>query len=61
VCLLGQLAEAELGRGEDFSRGRGRDQTFACSHALGASNSGRSGGIVPVFATYASSWAVKVD
>jgi hypothetical protein len=28
ACLLGQLAEVELGRGGDFFRGRGRDHTL---------------------------------
>jgi hypothetical protein len=34
VSLLEQLAEAGLGRGEDFSRGRVPGSDVACSHTL---------------------------
>jgi hypothetical protein len=59
--LLGQLAEAELGRGGDFSRSRGLDWTLRVATLGEVEIVARVEEQCPVFAPCASSWAVKVD
>jgi hypothetical protein len=61
ALLLGQLAEAELMRGEDFSRGRGLDRTLHVAMLRVVETVVRVEEQCSGFAPCALSWAVKVD
>jgi hypothetical protein len=56
-----QLAEAGLGRGGDFSRGRGRGKTLHVVMFGVVETAVGVGEECPVFALQPSLWTVKVD